>query len=50
MRVDTQRDRRVPMPELLTHVGDRRAGLQEQRRVRVPQIVNADLTPIGLRQ
>ena len=46
VRVDGDLDRRVP--ELLLHVDDRFALLQQQRRERVPQVVDANLAEIGL--
>src|SRR4051794_17901753 len=48
MRVDAERDRRVAVAHLLTHVRDRRAGLKQQRRIRVSQIVDPDVPKFRL--
>ena len=50
LRVDPERDRGIPVAELLSHVGDRGARLQEQARVGVSEIVDADLPQLGLRR
>ena len=41
MRVDAQGNRGVAVPQLATHVGDRRALLQQQRGERVPHLMRA---------
>jgi hypothetical protein len=43
---DRELDRRVP--ELLLHVHDRLALLEQERRIRVSQIVNPNLAELGL--
>jgi hypothetical protein len=48
VRLDAQHDRRVRVSELLTHIRDRRAGLQEVRRVAVSEVVNPNLPQFGL--
>jgi len=41
--VDAQRDRRVAVPQLRAHVGDRRPRLEQERHIRVPLVVDADV-------